>query len=212
MISPGRLIAVTVVVGAVGIYQPWRFLVNPKLGVIDLSIFHGPIVAAAGVGLGHLGWHRLGRTRTWLGGALACVVALAVGAAVFALQTRPSLTLSIWGERPLAGLVIDQLFDLDAIRAGLSPAEFQPRPRAGAAHPDIIIVTIDTVRADHTPPYGGGADMPILRELGMRGAVFDWAFSPSNVTRRSLPAMMIGLAPNRIRGGVVGWALRLDPR
>jgi len=42
--------------------------------------------------------------------------------------------------------------------------------------------------------------------------VFDWAFSPSNVTRRSIPTMVTGLAPNRVRGRVVGWALRVDPR
>jgi len=75
-----------------------------------------------------------------------------------------------------------------------------------------VLVTIDTVRADHTPPYGGTAEMPILRELGRRGAVFTWAFAPSNVTRRSIPSMVIGLPPHRIRGRVVGWALRVDPR
>jgi arylsulfatase A-like enzyme len=42
--------------------------------------------------------------------------------------------------------------------------------------------------------------------------VFDEAFAPSNVTRRSIPSMMIGLAPNRVKGRVVGWALRVDPR
>ena len=54
--------------------------------------------------------------------------------------------------------------------------------------------------------------MPLLRELAARGAVFDWAFAPSNVTRRSIPSMVTGLAPNRVRGRVVGWALRVDPR
>src|SRR5690606_38920534 len=74
------------------------------------------------------------------------------------------------------------------------------------------LITIDTVRADATPPYGGSAEMPALAALGERGAVFSWAFAPSNVTRRSIPSMVIGLAPNRIRGRVVGWALRVDPR
>jgi arylsulfatase A-like enzyme len=84
--------------------------------------------------------------------------------------------------------------------------------RPGAAHPDILLITIDTVRADHTPPYGGQAEMPVLRDLATRGTVFDWAFSPSNVTRRSIPSIVTGLAPNRVRGRVVGWALRVDPR
>src|SRR5262249_10198829 len=64
----------------------------------------------------------------------------------------------------------------------------------------------------HTPPYGGHATMPTLAELADHGAVFDWAFSPSNVTRRSIPSIDIGLDPGRVRGRVVGWALKVDPR
>jgi arylsulfatase A-like enzyme len=94
----------------------------------------------------------------------------------------------------------------------MSLAAFRPAARAGSPHPDIILVTIDTVRADHTPPYGGQAEMPLLREMAARGTVFEWAFAPSNVTRRSIPSMVTGLAPNRVRGRVVGWALRIDPR
>src|SRR5690606_16011139 len=60
--------------------------------------------------------------------------------------------------------------------------------------------------------YGGPAEMPLLRELAARGTVFEWAFAPSNVTRRSIPSMITGLRPNRVRGRVVCWALRLDPR
>jgi arylsulfatase A-like enzyme len=42
--------------------------------------------------------------------------------------------------------------------------------------------------------------------------VFEWAFAPSNVTRRSVPSIATGLATTRIRGRVNGWALRMDPR
>jgi arylsulfatase A-like enzyme len=107
---------------------------------------------------------------------------------------------------------IERVFDLDAIRAKISLAGFRPADRPGAEHPDILLITIDTVRVDHTPPYGGKASMPFLAGLAARGAVFDWAFAPSNVTRRSIPSMVIGLAPNRVRGRVKGWSLRLDPR
>jgi choline-sulfatase len=149
----------------------------------------------------------------WIGGALlgAATCAAVVGA-IATRFTDPSLTLEIWGERPIAGLAIEAVFDLDAIRASIALDEFRPVDRPGATHPDIILVTIDTVRADHTPPYGGQAEMPILAQLAQRGTVFTWAFSPSNVTRRSIPSMMIGLAPNRVHGRVVGWALRVDPR
>ncbi len=108
--------------------------------------------------------------------------------------------------------MIERLFDLDAIRDDLPREELRPAARPGAAHPDIVIITIDTLRADRTPPYGGAAEMPALRALAERGTVFERAYAPSNVTRRSIPAMMIGIHANRVRGRVVGWALRVDPR
>lgn len=212
LVSP-RAIAVSVTLKSLVVcYVIWRLLVRPRLGPVDLSLLHVPLVAILGTIAMHAMWPRLGRARPIVGGVFGALAAASIGVAVFAWQSRPSLTLAIWGERPIAGLAIDKLLDIDSIRARMSLAEFRPVARPGSAHPDIILITIDTVRADHTPPYGGTAEMPLLRELGVRGAVFDWAFSPSNVTRRSIPSMVTGLAPNRVRGRVVGWALRIDPR
>jgi arylsulfatase A-like enzyme len=90
--------------------------------------------------------------------------------------------------------------------------EFRPAEQPGAAHPDVVLITIDTVRADRTAMYGGPDTMPSLAALARDGTVFEWAFAPSNVTRRSLPAIAIGLHPTQIKGRVAGWALRLDPR
>lgn len=194
-------------VGAVA----WFAFVRPRLGPFDTTIVYAPVLAIAVTALGHHGYTRLRRRA--LAGALAGT--LAVGAIGFALvirATRPSLTIEIWGDRPLAGAAVDVLYDIDAIRGDISFAEFRPVDRPGAAHPDIVLVTIDSLRATQTPPYGGGAAMPALAALAERGAVFEHAFAPSNVTRRSIPSMVIGYAPNRIRGRVVGWALRVDPR
>jgi hypothetical protein len=202
------LVGKTIVVS----YVVWRLLVRPRIGPIDLSLVQVPLIAVVATAAAHVAWLRLGRVRAIAGGVVGAAALAAIGFAMFAWQARPSLTLAIWGERPIAGLAVDKLLDIDAIRARMSLAEFRPVTRPAASHPDIILITIDTVRADHTPPYGGSAEMPLLRELGVRGAVFDWAFSPSNVTRRSIPSMVTGLAPNRVRGRVVGWALRIDPR
>jgi arylsulfatase A-like enzyme len=210
LVTPWRIATVLTTMLAVGGAVFWHFVIRRRLGPIDLSVFGTPATGLAAAAVTHALWSHLPRR---IAGPVLGVLALGlVGVALVCWQTQPSLTLSIWGDRPLAGLAIDELFDLDAIRAGMSLAEFRPVPRPGAGHPDIVIVTIDTVRADHTPPYGGNAEMPVLRELAARGAVFDYAFAPSNVTRRSIPSMMIGLAPNRVRGRVVGWALRVDPR
>jgi arylsulfatase A-like enzyme len=209
-LTPWRIVSTVAVLLALGASLFWHYVVHRRLGPIDLSIFETPLAGIAAAALIHALWSRL--PRRIVGPVLGVAGVGLVMLALVTWQTQPSLTLSIWGERPLAGLAIDKLFDLDAIRAGVSLAEFRPVPRPDASHPDIIIVTIDTVRADHTPPYGGNVEMPVLRELATRGAVFDYAYAPSNVTRRSIPSMMIGLAPNRVHGRVVGWALRVDPR
>jgi arylsulfatase A-like enzyme len=211
-VTPLRILASLAIKTLIIAWLVWKFFMKKRIGSLDFGVLHVPLVAVLGTALVHVVWDRMGRARRITGAVLGATAAVLIGCALFAWQVRPALTLSIWGERPLAGLAIDKLFDLDAIRAGVSLSEFRPVERPGSPHPDIILITIDTVRADHTPPYGGSAEMPLLRELGARGAVFDWAFAPSNVTRRSIPSMVTGLAPNRVRGRVVGWALRVDPR
>jgi arylsulfatase A-like enzyme len=184
-----------------------RYAILPHLGPIDFTLFVAPLIALVVA----IGYHPL--PHRWITGVTAgACVAIAVGVAIYARIAEPSLTLEIWGDEPVAGMAIDHLFDLDAIRANVSLAEFRPALKPGAPHPDIVLITIDTVRADHTPPYGGSATMPVLRQLAERGVVFDWAFSPSNVTRRSIPSMITGLGANRVHGRVVGWDLRIDPR
>ncbi len=212
LLRPRIIVAATGVATLVVIYAVWRILMRPRLGPVDTSLLQAPLAGLAAACAMHAVWPRLGRARVAAGAGAAVATASLLAIAVITAATRPSLTLEIWGDRPLAGLAIEALFNLDAIRGRISLAEFRPVARPGAAHPDILLITIDTVRADHTPPYGGQAEMPVLRDLAARGAVFDWAFSPSNVTRRSIPSIVTGLAPNRVRGRVVGWALRLDPR
>jgi arylsulfatase A-like enzyme len=212
LITPTRLALEAVAALLAAAWLFWHFALKPRLGPLDTSPTDVPALALLAVLFAHLAWHAWPRARRIAGPICGGLAAVIVACALIAWRAQPSLTLAIWGDRPLAGLAIDVMFDLDKIRSRISLEEFRPTPIPGAPHPDIILVTIDTVRADHTPPYFGTADMPVLKELGKRGTVFDWAFSPSNVTRRSIPSMIIGLAPDRIHGRVVGWALRVDPR
>jgi arylsulfatase A-like enzyme len=212
LLTPGRVALGGTAIGLAIICIAWRIEVQPHLGPVELGVLTGPAAAIATAAIVHALWPRLGRARVVVGGLAGLAAIGAVGTALVAWRASPSLTLEIWGDRPVAGLAIDELFDTGAIRNRIALAQFRPTPRPGAAHPDIIVITIDTVRADHTPPYGGKAVMPVLAALAARGAVFDWAFSPSNVTRRSIPSMFIGLQPDRVHGRVVGWALKVDPR
>jgi arylsulfatase A-like enzyme len=209
LLTPAKIATSGGLLAAAVVYALWRLVVRPKLGHVPVELTYPPAAAIAMAGAVHAAWARLPRTA---GVVLGAVLAALVGTALFAWRAEPSLTLAIWGERPLAGFAIDQLFDLDAIRERVPLTQFSPTPVPGARHPDIVLITIDTVRADHTPPYNGSAEMPNLRALADRGTVFERAFSPSNVTRRSIPSMIIGLTPDRVRGRVVGWALRIDPR
>jgi arylsulfatase A-like enzyme len=213
LLRPRTILAGTAALALATAYALWRLVVRPRIGPVDTSILAAPAAALLATGVAHALWRRASRrARAIAGGAAAALAAAALAAAGTAVRADPALTLQIWGDQPLAGLAIERVFDLQAIRDELPLEELRPVARPGAAHPDIVLITIDTVRADRTPPYGGPADMPILRALAERGTVFERAYAPSNVTRRSIPSMLTGLHPNRVRGRVVGWALRVDPR
>ncbi len=211
LLRPRTILIAAAAVISIGTYATWRIAIKPQIGPLDTSVLSTPLVGLVATWLAHVGYRKTSRR----GLASITVAVLAAATIVVALvvrATQPAVTIEIWGDRAIAGLAVDLIYDIDEVRADISLAEFRPVDRPGATHPDIVLVTIDTVRADHTPPYGGKAEMPALRDLGERGAVFDWAFAPSNVTRRSIPSMVIGYAPHRIRGRVIGWALRVDPR
>jgi len=212
LLRPRWLLAAAGAAAVVALAALGRWAIALPIGPLDTTPLVVPVAGVAAAAAVHAVWPRLGAARVAAGLAIAAATAAAIAIALTCGFVRPSLTLEIWGDRPITGVAIEALFDLDAIHARIPPAEFQPRPRPGAAHPDIVLITIDTVRADHTPPYGGQAAMPALQALAARGAVFDRALAPSNVTRRSVPSIVTGLSADRVRGRVVGWALRIDPR
>src|SRR5690606_25132501 len=189
--------------------------IRPHVGHIDLGFLPQGIVWLTTLGLAPLGWAALGARRRARAAALAVAAVLvltAMGAAIWLRYQRPLVMLSIWGDSQLTGFAIDRLYDIEELRGELNLAFVAPQARPGAPHHDIVLITVDTLRADRTPAYGGPARMPALATLGQQAAVFEWAFSPGNVTRRSLPSMAIGVTAPRLRGRVAGWALKLDPR
>jgi arylsulfatase A-like enzyme/tetratricopeptide (TPR) repeat protein len=73
----------------------------------------------------------------------------------------------------------------------------RPAPVALAATPDqnVLVVTIDTLRADALGCYGGRAATPNLDRLAASGARFDFAHAHAVVTLPSHASILTGLYP-----------------
>ncbi|HEY3806663.1 MAG TPA: sulfatase-like hydrolase/transferase [Kofleriaceae bacterium] len=212
LLAPHRIAIAFVIAIVVGVAPFWRFVVAARFAglAVGLSTLAPALIGFAAAAIVHVAWHRLGAARMFVTAVAAACALLAIGGALAVSRVRPSLALAIWGDRPLAGFAVGALFDTGAMRTRVS-RELVPVSRAGAAHPDIVLVVLDSARADHVPPLGR-ADMPGIADLARRGAVFERAFAPSNVTRRALPAMLSGVDPTRLRGRDIGESLRADPR
>jgi arylsulfatase A-like enzyme len=191
----------------------WRWSVAPRIGYLDLGILVPPAIGVAATALAHAILHRLAtRPRAIAATASVVAIAAAIATAFWIRGARPLALLQIWARSTVAAEAIELMFYLEDIRGDIAFEIAKPVLRPATAPRDVVLITIDTVRADRTPLYGGPASMPHLYRLGQRGAVFDAAFAPGNVTRRSIPAIATGVSPTRIKGRVAGWALRLDPR
>jgi arylsulfatase A-like enzyme/Tfp pilus assembly protein PilF len=84
------------------------------------------------------------------------------------------------------------------------------RPPARSAKPDIFLVTIDTLRADHVHCYGyDGVKTPALDGLAQDGTRFTNAFTPSPITNTSHTSILTGLLPSS--HGVTDFAIPLAP-
>jgi len=74
--------------------------------------------------------------------------------------------------------------------AGAAGAAEAPAPLAGR---NLILITLDTTRADYFSTYGGPAGLtPHLDALGAEGVVFENAYSQTNVTNPSHAAIFTG--------------------
>ncbi|MEO0652731.1 MAG: sulfatase [Planctomycetota bacterium] len=62
--------------------------------------------------------------------------------------------------------------------------------------PDVVLISIDTLRADHCSVYGyERPTTPFLERLGREGAVFEAAYSTSSWTAPSMASLFTGLPP-----------------
>ena len=101
-----------------------------------------------------------------------------------------------------------------------------PRPRGSRCRPsadqNVLLITIDTLRADALSSYGGPAQTPNLDRLAAQGARFTFAHAHAVVTLPSHTSILSGLLPYehgmrdnsgfRVRAGTPTLATRLKAR
>jgi len=72
----------------------------------------------------------------------------------------------------------------------------RPRTRASSAEPNIVLVVMDTLRADRTSLHGSARHTtPVLESLAARGTMFESAFATSSWTWPSTASILTGLEP-----------------
>jgi arylsulfatase A-like enzyme len=100
----------------------------------------------------------------------------------------------------------------DATRALPPPAVMAPLPASVPPDLNLLLITIDTLRADHLGCYGyGRPTSPSIDALAASGALFEngWAHAPS--TRYSMPAIATGRWPSAITWDMSIWWPRIGP-
>src|ERR1700735_1200399 len=79
-----------------------------------------------------------------------------------------------------------------------------------ASRPDVFLITIDTLRADHVRCYGyESIQTPALDGLAKDGIRFAQTFTPSPITNTSHTSILTGLLPRS--HGVTDFAVPLAP-
>lgn len=80
-----------------------------------------------------------------------------------------------------------------------TPRVLVPEPKAASMQPakNVIVLLIDTLRADRLKPYNPKSRVktPVLDGLAAEGAVFGLAQSPENWTKPSVASVLTGLHP-----------------
>ena len=94
--------------------------------------------------------------------------------------------------RPAVRLALTALLGTALLAAGC-------RGSGAPARPDILLITIDTLRADHTSAYGyARPTTPRLEEVARDGMRFATAYAPMPTTLPSHASLMTGLLPREL--------------
>lgn len=97
----------------------------------------------------------------------------------------------------VAGILLSGVLVFEAEHR-YSPASVSAGSRPVTGRPNVVFITIDTVRADHLSLYGyARPTSPGLERWARQGVVFDRAISPSSWTLSSHASLFTGLLPHQ---------------
>ena len=91
-------------------------------------------------------------------------------------------------------------------RASAAPktAVAQDSAATPAAKPNVMVIVLDSLRADHVGVYGyNRPTTPFLDMLAREGLVFEQVLAQSSYTRQSVPSILTGRYPSEC--GAFGW-------
>ncbi|HEV8324252.1 MAG TPA: sulfatase-like hydrolase/transferase, partial [Myxococcota bacterium] len=91
--------------------------------------------------------------------------------------------------------------DLAAAERLVFPQDWTPLPAALPAARNVLLVTVDTLRADYTEGTTGARLMPALTAAAAGMVRFTRAYAPSTRSLRSIPALLTGRYPPGIHFG-----------
>jgi arylsulfatase A-like enzyme len=110
------------------------------------------------------------------------------------------------GSRSRLHLAAIALLALIASAGGCRKADPSKPSQAGPEHPNIILISIDTLRADHLSIYGYyRRTSPDLDRLAAESVVFDQAFTPMSHTLPAHVSMVTGVHPATHNVLTNGW-------
>ena len=118
-----------------------------------------------------------------------------------ALLVALAVALAYWSTRPGAGPTRSIASTVDASSAstdgGTATRTLVTRPPRRDARPDILLFTVEALRADHASAYRYDRDTtPSLRALADRGTRFDRAYSSSSWTLPAIASLLTGVLPS----------------
>jgi arylsulfatase A-like enzyme len=163
------------------------------------------------------------------GGASFALIAVVVAAVALLLLVAPILlrgpakpllkgpgALGAWGAVAVVGLAAAWAQPGDDPRERW--AHGKPLPDELSGKPNVLVIMVDTLRADHLGAYGGSVPTPTLDALASDGIVFEKAYAQSSWTRASAASLMTSRLPSghgaaleasRLPDGVHTWAEQL---